>query len=238
MATTSILRVFPPRLRKASSNVGERIFPKRTATCPNERYCANVRVLPTSRFSDQSTQAYSSSKIVSEGCKLDMLTSGMMRKSTSPRSSASAGESIRGTISTQTAGASLWIRWMPLANFGDPPEGRCKFRFIIGADHAAASRKPQRFEHARVLRAPRQRRRIVIQRRAPEPGRPQARRLVELPRQILIVAGSRSGSRMERDAEHFRGRRRRHRRPVTHGRHTVEFEAPQCIERPPHAMVR
>jgi hypothetical protein len=41
---------------------------------------------------------------------------------------------------------------------------------------------------------------------------------------------------MERDAEHLGGRRR-HRRPVTHGCHAVEFQPAQRIERPHHAMV-
>jgi hypothetical protein len=87
---------------------------------------------------------------------------------------------------------------MLFADLADPPECRLEFVAIVGADHAAAGREPQRLEHAGILRALRQRRRIAIQRRAKEPRRAHAGRLVKLARQELIAAGARRRRRMKR----------------------------------------
>src|ERR1039458_6247678 len=79
-------------------------------------------------------------------------------------------------------------------------ERRDELSLVVGADDAAAGGKAQRLQHAGVRRAAGRRASILRQRRAGRRPNGQTRGLVELTREVFVLAGVRRRRPAERDA--------------------------------------
>jgi hypothetical protein len=104
-------------------------------------------------------------------------------------------------------------------------EGGYKLRLIVGANHAAAARKAERFEHAGERRAARGFERTGLQRHAEICRNVQAGGTESFARQILAAASLHGRRRMKRNAQPPGGQRGQERRAVAHRDDSVEGAA-------------